>query len=178
MSGKDDIIYGAELHKFHPGISNNFVSRYVQISRKAFRYFKNKFHTAGGKPLVAFRKKIIMKAVPYTIKNVSSYLKPGARITKSHKEDDLFKNMFEIILHEDYEDNYLFRDYEKAHIEAQNRDEFLYQMNKLPKNKKPVPKKRSHQFSPRTLNATNSTPHLTAKKQEIHPYVKASPRAN
>ena len=117
---------GAELYKFHPGISSNFVSRYVQISRKAFRYFKNKFHTAGGKPLVAFRKKIITKAVPYTIENVSSYLKPGARITKSHKEDALFQNMFEIILHEDYEDHYLFRDYEKAEIEAKNRDEFLF----------------------------------------------------
>lgn len=97
-SGKDDIILGAELYKFHPGISSNFVSRYVQISRKAFRYFKNKFHTAGGKPLVAFRKKIILKAIPYTIENVSSYLKPGARITKSHKEDALFQNMFELIL--------------------------------------------------------------------------------
>ena len=86
------------------------MSRYVQISRKAFRYFKNKFHTAGGKPLVAFRKRIIAKAVPYTIENKSSYLKPGARITRSHKEDALFDNMFEIILREDYEDHYMFRE--------------------------------------------------------------------
>ena len=64
--------------------------------------------------------------MPYTIENVSSYLKPGARITKSHKEDALFQNTFEIILHEDYEDHYLFRDYEKAEIEAKNRDEFLF----------------------------------------------------
>jgi hypothetical protein len=74
--------------------------------------------------------------VPYNIENVSSYLKPGARITKSHKEDALFQNMFEIILREDYEDHYLFRDYEKAEIEAKNRDEFLFSMNKL--QKKPV----------------------------------------
>jgi hypothetical protein len=44
--------------------------------------------------------------------------------------------MFEIILHEDYEDHYLFRDYEKAEIEAKNRDEFLFSMNKF--QKKPV----------------------------------------
>lgn len=138
LKGKDDIIFGADLYKFHPGISSNFVQRYVQISRKAFRYFKNKFHTAGGKPLVAFRKKIILKAVPYLIENKSSYLKPGAKITKTHTEDALFDNMFEIILNEDYEDNYLFREMEKADIEARNRAEFNTMTNR--KNKKTLRK--------------------------------------
>lgn len=133
LKGKDDIIFGADLYKFHPGISSNFVQRYVQISRKAFRYFKNKFHLAGGKPLVAFRKKIILKAVPYRIENKSSYLKPGAKITKTHKEDVLFDNMFEIILNEDYEDNYLFRDIEKADLEARNRAEFNTMTNRKSK---------------------------------------------
>ncbi len=138
LKGKDDIIFGADLYKFHPGISSNFVQRYVQISRKAFRYFKNKFHTAGGKPLVAFRKKIILKAVPYRIENKSSYLKPGAKITKTHTEDALFDNMFEIILNEDYEDHYLFREMEKAEIEAKNRAEFNTMTNR--KNKKTLRK--------------------------------------
>jgi hypothetical protein len=138
LKGKDDIIFGADLYKFHPGISSNFVQRYVQISRKAFRYFKNKFHTAGGKPLVAFRKKIILKAVPYRMENKSSYLKPGAKITKTHTEDALFDNMFEIILNEDYEDHYLFREMEKAEIEAKNRAEFNTMTNR--KNKKTLRK--------------------------------------
>jgi len=46
--------------------------------------------------------------------NKHSYLKPGARITQSHKEDYLFDNMFEIVLDQDYEDNFRFRDMEKA----------------------------------------------------------------
>ena len=33
---------------------------------------------------------------------------------KSHKEDLLFENMFEIILTEDYEDNAGYRDQERA----------------------------------------------------------------
>lgn len=65
LQGKDDVIFGGDLYKFHPGISSNFVLRYVQISKHAFRYFKNQFHTAGGKPLVAFRRKLILNAVPY-----------------------------------------------------------------------------------------------------------------
>ena len=40
-SGVDDIIYEGELMKFKPGISANFVSRHVQISLRAFRYFRN-----------------------------------------------------------------------------------------------------------------------------------------
>ena len=39
--GVDDILYEGELMKFKPGFSQNFVSRYVQISLRAFRYFRN-----------------------------------------------------------------------------------------------------------------------------------------
>ena len=37
--------------------------------------------------------------------------------------------MFEIILEEDYEDHYMFRELEKADIEARNRAEFMNQTN-------------------------------------------------
>lgn len=39
--GVDDILLQGELMKFKPGLSMNFVSRYVQISHRAFRYFRN-----------------------------------------------------------------------------------------------------------------------------------------
>ena len=32
MQGKDDIVFEGELMKFKPGLSANFVGRYVQIS--------------------------------------------------------------------------------------------------------------------------------------------------
>lgn len=41
--GLDDIIMQGELMKFKPGLSANFISRYVQISQRAFRYFRNRF---------------------------------------------------------------------------------------------------------------------------------------
>ena len=111
--GVDDILYEGELMKFKPGFSQNFVSRYVQISLRAFRYFRNQYNAIKLEPIVAFRKRIIDDAVPYKV-NKASYLKPGSAIAQSGKEDALFDNLFEIKLNDDYEDNYLFRDFERA----------------------------------------------------------------
>ena len=113
--------------KFKPGISQNFIPRYVQISQRAFRYFKNKYEAKAGKPIVAFRKKIIKSATGISV-NKNSYLKPGSKIAQSKKEDHLFDNMFEILLNEDYEDNYDYRDLERAKKELIDRKEFEDQM--------------------------------------------------
>ena len=123
QEGKDDIVYEGELMKFKPGLSANFILRYVQISRRAFRYFKNRYEAKAGKPIVAFRKKIIQRAVPYKV-NKTSYVKPGSRIAQAGTEDALFDNMFEVILNEDYEDNYQFRDQERAEKELKDRKDF------------------------------------------------------
>ena len=66
-----------------------------------------------GKPIVAFRKRIIKTAQGIHV-NKGSYLKRGSRIAQSGTEDHLFDNMFEIELNEDYEDNYIYRDVERA----------------------------------------------------------------
>jgi hypothetical protein len=57
-----------------------------------------------GKPIVCFRKKIIVKCVAYKINKVS-YLKPGSEAYKKGFEDKLFDNMFEMVLIDDYENN-------------------------------------------------------------------------
>ena len=94
--------------KFKPGLTVNFIPRYVQISKRAFRYFRTKQESYFGKPIASIRKRIIHSAKPYEV-NKYSYLKPGAAVAKSHEEDELFDNMFEIVLNQDYEDNYQFR---------------------------------------------------------------------
>ena len=63
--------------------------------------------------------------MPYKI-NKASYLKRGSHIAKSGKEDNLFDFAFEIELNEHYEDNYLFRDIEKAVKKAKERKDFRY----------------------------------------------------
>ncbi len=78
-TGLDDIIFEGTLYKFKPGLSSNFVSRYVQVSQRAFRYFKDKKAAIAGKPLVSFRKHILKDAVWYSI-NKQSYLKQGAKV--------------------------------------------------------------------------------------------------
>ena len=62
---KDRIIFEGEVMKFKPGISCNFISRYVQISERAFRYYRSKNAIYTGKPIVAFRKRLILTAEPY-----------------------------------------------------------------------------------------------------------------
>lgn len=106
--------------KFKPGLSANFVSRYVQISRRAFRYFRNLQDMISEKPIVSFRKRIIEAAEPYHI-NKSSYLKRGSRIAIAGTEDHLFDACFEIKLNEHYEDNYIYRDVERAVRNAEHR---------------------------------------------------------
>ena len=59
QQGKDDIIYEGELMKFKPGLTVNFIPRYVQISKRAFRYFKNESDSYHGKPIASIRKNII-----------------------------------------------------------------------------------------------------------------------
>ena len=108
------------MFKFKPGISQNFISRYVQISQRAFRYFKNRYEAGAGKPIVAFRKNLIESADSMTV-NKNSYLKAGSQVAQSGRENDLFDNMFELILHEDYEDNADFRHVERAQKEAEER---------------------------------------------------------
>ena len=91
--------------KFKPGLTVNFIPRYVQISKRAFRCFRNEGDSFGGKPILSFRKNIIKSALPYEV-NKGSYLKRGSAVAKSGKEDVLFDNMFEIVLNQDYEDNF------------------------------------------------------------------------
>lgn len=111
--GLDDIVLEGYFYKLKPGLSSNFVKRYMQISKRAFRYFKDKAAVAGGKPLVMFRKTIIKQCVSYKA-NKFSYLKKGSKVYGDPLEHKLFENMFEMQLNEDYEDNYDMRDKERS----------------------------------------------------------------
>ena len=83
--GKDDIIYEGELMKFKPGLTVNFIPRYVQISRRAFRYFKNKSDSYAGRPIASIRKAIIRSAEVIEV-NKGSYLKPGSDATQAYNK--------------------------------------------------------------------------------------------
>ena len=97
IKGFDDIVFEGELMKFKPGLSANFVSRYVQISRRAVRYFRSRLDSFSDKPIVSFNKNLIKAVAPIKI-NKASYLKKGTRIAQSQKEGALFDNAFEIIV--------------------------------------------------------------------------------
>jgi len=52
----DPILFQGELQKYKPGFNGVFIDRWVQVTRKAIRYFANKPGSAlaAGKPLMAF----------------------------------------------------------------------------------------------------------------------------
>lgn len=58
-AGKDTILFEGPLHKFKPGISLNFIERYVQVSERAFRYFKDFQSSKTRQPIVQMRKKLL-----------------------------------------------------------------------------------------------------------------------
>lgn len=37
----DPILFEGEVFRFKPGVEINFISRWVQVSNRAFRYFRN-----------------------------------------------------------------------------------------------------------------------------------------
>lgn len=72
---------------------------------RAFRYYRNKLDMNKKRPIVSFRKRIIEGAVPYQL-NKASYLKRGSHVARIGSEDNLFDNVFEIVLNEHYENHY------------------------------------------------------------------------
>ena len=100
---KDDVLGAGAVYKFKPGIAKNFVTRYIQVSANAFRYFRTDRNWQHAKPICAIRKDTIKCAKPIKV-NKNSYIKAGSHIAKTREEDPLFDNMFEIILNEDYEE--------------------------------------------------------------------------
>lgn len=41
----EEIILEGEMYKFKPGIEKNFISRWLQLSTRSFRYYKNHYHS-------------------------------------------------------------------------------------------------------------------------------------
>lgn len=110
LFGEDDpVTLEGELYRFKPGIENNFISRWVQVSGRAFRYFRNNYQSLGlSRPIVAFPKKAIEDICKIDIEKESFFKKTHMK----DNEKELFSHMFEIYLREDYEDIYHYREEE------------------------------------------------------------------
>lgn len=92
-----------ELHRFKPGIENNFISRWVQISGRAFRYFRNQYQSLGlNVPIVSFPKRAIEDVCEISINQEAFLLRKNPK----ERERALFNNLFEVHLRADYEDIY------------------------------------------------------------------------
>ena len=98
------MIQEGELVKFKPGIEKNFIPRWLQLTTRAFRYYTNHYNSICylTRPISALPLLAIEKVQTFEIQN-KDY---------KRKEKELYQFMFEIVLRQDYEDIYFFREFE------------------------------------------------------------------
>lgn len=41
----EEILLEGDLQKFKPGFEKNFIARWIQLSTRSFRYYKNHYHS-------------------------------------------------------------------------------------------------------------------------------------
>ena len=84
----DPVLIEWEIMKFKPGLSQNYIPRWIQITKWAFRYYRNYYHSASSfsRPLVA---------IPFqSIKEIKWVKIPASQVTNN------FINEFEKSLNE------------------------------------------------------------------------------
>ncbi len=110
-SKENPLIFEGDIYRFKPGIQNNFIKRWFQVSTHAFRYFKSYFSSHGAsKPLLAIPNSAICEIRPFTDLNKEAFLVGRRKKGEDGLEKRLLDNMFEVILHHEYESIYLYRE--------------------------------------------------------------------
>lgn len=86
--------------KFKPGLTVNYMSRWIQMTKKVFRYYRNFYHSASSftKPLVAIPWEAIKE-----VKKVQITVQPHSNEETNANEASLHSHQFEIVLKNDYE---------------------------------------------------------------------------
>ncbi len=88
--------------KFKPGFEKNFIQRWLQLSTRSLRYYKNHYHS------ICYLTKPIAALPLWAIHEVKEFKITNKEYKKRDK--DLFDFMFEVTLKQDYEDIFGFRD--------------------------------------------------------------------
>ena len=79
----------------------------------AFRYFKNYYAShSNNKALVSIPNNVIVKIIPFKDIKKEAFINANTRKRDAELEKRLFDNMFEVVLHHDYESVYLYREIE------------------------------------------------------------------
>lgn len=105
---EDEVLFQGEIVKYKAALNSTFIPRWVQVSEKAFRYFKGRCNaiTCCNKPLMAIPVAAIKKVE-----------RVAFELPINKKEADKLKvftgNQFEIFLKDDFIDIYLRPDYEQ-----------------------------------------------------------------
>ena len=86
----EEILMEGDMLKFKPGIEKNFISRWIQLSTKSFRYYKNHYHS------ICYLTRPISAIPLYAIEEVNNYTIDNSEYKR--KEKHLYSYLFEIRL--------------------------------------------------------------------------------
>lgn len=117
----DEVLFQGELVKFKAGYNPAFLNRWLQVTEKAFKYYKNRCNavTCCNKPLQAIPIAAIKK-----VEKVSFDLKIGKKDAEKYAEYN--QNQFEVYLKDDFIEIFVRPDYEQKqtcnHTHANSKD--------------------------------------------------------
>ena len=103
----DPVLFEGEVQKYKPGFKATYIDRWVQVTKKAFRYFVSKPSKDNPviKPLLAIP---VLGISQVQLVNYELPLKKG-----DHLAEQLSKHQFELFLEQDFVNFYLSHLYEK-----------------------------------------------------------------
>ena len=89
-----------EIMRFKPGLSFNYMSRWVQVTKKVFRYYRNFYHSSSqfSKPLIALPFSSIQ-----AVRKVKLRPQKLSSDNTTYAEAPFNQFQFELILRDDYE---------------------------------------------------------------------------
>lgn len=104
----DEVLFQGELSKYKAAVVSTFIPRWVQVTEKAFKYFKGRCNaiTCCNKPLLAIPVAAIKK-----VERVDFELPLSKK--EREKLSAITVNQFEIFLKDDFIDIFLRPDYEQ-----------------------------------------------------------------
>ena len=108
----EEIIGEGELLRFKPGFEKNFIHRWLQLSSRSLRYYKNHYHS------ICYLTRPIAALPLYAIEEVNNFTIDNENYKK--RDSHLYSFMFEVVLRQDYEDIFEFRELEVNGVPLNN----------------------------------------------------------
>ena len=103
----DVILYEGEIYKYKPGINITYIKRWAQITKREFKYYKDRYHSSQwlAKPLGSISLSDIDKILRVDI-NLGNKKKGSQKLEKAQYQFEIFPNTQMLIQDDQPQRNY------------------------------------------------------------------------